>query len=110
MSRWNASKRSIEVSTTIGGSLSLCRCSPTRVSWLTKVLAVIDERQTSKTGSRCGHIQPMPLWKRTYRCGNCGLEIDRDEHSAINIRERFAFPAPVHTRVIPCGVRLFSPQ
>ena len=33
-----------------------------------KVLEVIDERDTSKTCSRCGHKQPMPLWKRTYRC------------------------------------------
>jgi transposase len=31
----------------------------------------------------------MPLWKRTYRCGNCRLEIDRDENSAVNLRERF---------------------
>ena len=75
-----------------------------------KALIQIDERGTSKTCSGCGHQQPMPLWKRTYRRGNCGLEMDRDENSAVNIRERFAFPAPVHTRVIPCGVRLYSPQ
>ena len=54
-----------------------------------KVLEVIDERETSKTCSRCGHIQPMPLYKRTYRCGNCGLVMDRDGNSAVNIRERF---------------------
>ena len=54
-----------------------------------KVLEVIDERDTSKTCSRCGHTQPMPLWKRTYRCGTCGLVMDRDENSAVNIRERF---------------------
>ena len=54
-----------------------------------KVLEVIDERETSKTCSGCGRPQPMPLWKRMYRCGNCGLVMDRDENSAINIRERF---------------------
>src|SRR5215831_9226579 len=70
-----------------------------------KELIQLDERDTSKTCSRCGHKQPMPLWKRTYRCGNGGLVMDRDEHSAVHLRERFAFPAPVHTRVIPCGVR-----
>jgi putative transposase len=58
-----------------------------------KVLEVIDERDTSKTCSRCGHMQSMPLYQRTYRCGNCGLVMDRDENSAVNIRERFAFPA-----------------
>ena len=54
-----------------------------------KELVILDERETSKTCSSCGHQQPMPLWKRTYRCGNCSLVLDRDENSAVNIRERF---------------------
>ncbi len=54
-----------------------------------KVLIKLDERDTSKTCSGCGHKQAMPLWKRTYRCGNCGLVLDRDENCAVNIRERF---------------------
>src|SRR5215472_1272305 len=58
-----------------------------------KALIQIDERDTSKTCSGCGTMQPMPLWKRTYRCGTCRLVMDRDENSAVNIRERFAFPA-----------------
>jgi putative transposase len=58
-----------------------------------KVLEVQDESSTSKTCSGCGHTQPMPLWQRTYRCGNCGLVMDRDEHSAVNQLRRFAFPA-----------------
>ena len=53
-----------------------------------KVLIQIDERDTSKTCSRCGHQQPMPLWKRTYRCGNCGLVLDRDDNSAVNLLQR----------------------
>ena len=44
-----------------------------------KALVLLDERETSTTCSRCGQVQPMPLWKRTYRCGTCGLEMDRDE-------------------------------
>jgi putative transposase len=54
-----------------------------------KVLHRIDERYTSKDCSVCGHRQDMPLWKRTYRCGICGLVMDRDVNSAVNIRERF---------------------
>jgi putative transposase len=54
-----------------------------------KELVLLDERDTSKTCSGCGQQQPMPLWKRTYRCGNRGLEMDRDENSAVNLRERF---------------------
>jgi transposase len=39
----------------------------------------------------------MPLYKRTYRCGNCGLLMDRDENSAINIREQFLARLGPHT-------------
>ena len=64
-----------------------------------KELVILDERDTSKTCSGCGHKQAMPLWKRTYRCPNedCRLEMDRDENSAINILKRsLAWPRP-HT-------------
>jgi len=54
-----------------------------------KVLHQISERDTSKMCSGCGTKQDMPLYKRTYRCGKCGLVMDRDENSAVNIRERF---------------------
>jgi putative transposase len=69
-----------------------------------KVLEVIDERDTSKTCSRCGHIQAMPLHKRTYRCGACGLVMDRDENSAVNILSRYlARPGPRATDVASCA-------
>jgi len=56
-----------------------------------KDLVILDERDTSKTCSGCGHKQSMPLWKRTYRCPNtgCRLVIDRDENSAVNILKRY---------------------
>jgi putative transposase len=64
-----------------------------------KELHRIDERYTSKDCSACGHRQDMPLWKRTYRCGNpnCRSMLDRDEKSAINIRERFLARLGPHT-------------
>lgn len=40
---------------------------------------------TSKTCSRCGSIQDMPLSKRIYDCEVCGLVLDRDLNAAINI-------------------------
>jgi len=49
----------------------------------------IDERGTSKTCSQCGFQQKMPLSVRTYKCPNCGLVMDRDCNSAINILHRF---------------------
>jgi putative transposase len=64
-----------------------------------KQLERMDERYTSQDCSRCGSRQPMPLWKRTYRCGNpnCGLVLDRDENSAVNIRKRFLARLGPHT-------------
>ena len=62
-----------------------------------KELFIISERDTTKTCHACKRKQDMPLWARTYRCKNCGLVMDRDENSAINIYQRFlARPGP-HT-------------
>ncbi|MBO0789722.1 MAG: transposase [Ktedonobacteraceae bacterium] len=65
-----------------------------------KELHIISERGTSKQCHCCSHLQPMPLYKRTYHCGNCGLVMDRDENSAINIYQRFLAGLPPHTSVI----------
>jgi len=54
-----------------------------------KELHIINERDTTKTCHCCGHLQKMPLWKRVYRCENCGLVMDRDDNSAVNIYQRF---------------------
>ena len=53
-----------------------------------KNLELIEERYTSQECCQCHARQAMPLWKRTYRCGNCGLVLDRDVNSAINILQR----------------------
>jgi putative transposase len=38
--------------------------------------------------SRCGCIGPrLPLSERIFRCARCGLEMDRDENSTLNLRE-----------------------
>jgi len=67
-----------------------------------KDLVILDERDTSKTCSGCGYKQPMPLWKRTYRCPNsdCRLVMDRDENSAVNILKRFFARLGPHTERI----------
>ena len=56
-----------------------------------KELYIISERDTTRMCSVCKHEQNMPLWKRTYGCENenCGLVMDRDENSAVNIYQRF---------------------
>jgi putative transposase len=64
-----------------------------------KELHIICERDTTKMCSACKHLQDMPLWKRTYRCENenCGLVMDRDENSAVNIYQRFVARLGPHT-------------
>jgi putative transposase len=68
-----------------------------------KDLQLLDERNTSKQCSGCGNLQPMPLWKRTYCCVECGLVMDRDENSAVNILTRFLARLGPHTPQ-ECGV------
>jgi putative transposase len=54
-----------------------------------KELVIISERDTTKTCPVCKQKKDMPLWIRTYRCENCGLVMERDDNSAVNIYERF---------------------
>jgi putative transposase len=52
-----------------------------------KKVEFVNERYTSKTCSCCGHVKfNLSLSDRTYNCNNCELSIDRDENSAINIK------------------------
>jgi putative transposase len=69
-----------------------------------KELHQLDERNTSKMCSGCGQMQAMPLWKRTYRCAECGLIMDRDDNSAVNILMRFLARRGPHTFFGKCGV------
>ncbi len=62
-----------------------------------KALHIIDERDTTRTCHVCKCKKDMPLWVRTYRCANCGLVMDRDENSAINIYQRFLAWLRPHT-------------
>jgi putative transposase len=74
-----------------------------------KELHIISERDTTKTCHACKHMQDMPLWKRTYHCPNCGMVMDRDENSAVNIYQRFvARPGPHTSDDVRCAE--YSPQ
>jgi putative transposase len=55
-----------------------------------KRVIVIDERATSKTCAFCGHKKELsPLSMRIYHCETCGIIVNRDKNSAINIMKRF---------------------
>jgi putative transposase len=42
---------------------------------------------SSKTCSRCGHVQKMPLLIRTFECDRCKFLINRDLNAAINLKQ-----------------------
>jgi len=48
----------------------------------------INEAYTSNICSNCGNKHDMPLFNRVYKC-KCGMSIDRDINSAINIFNRY---------------------
>ena len=41
---------------------------------------------STKLCSNCGSKQDLELSDRIYICNNCGLEIDRDYNSALNLK------------------------
>lgn len=69
-----------------------------------KELVLENERNTSKACSGCGNLQAMPLWKRAYGCVECGLVMDRDENSAVNILTRFLARRAPYTSSGACDV------
>jgi len=69
-----------------------------------KEFIILDERNTSKMCSGCKHLQDMPLWKRTYKCPQCRLVMDRDDNSAVNILTRYLARLGPHTPSMECGV------
>ena len=61
--------------------------------WVCKKLGVetklVNEYLTSKTCHKCGNVKAnLSLKDRVYKCNNCGLIIDRDVNSAINIMNK----------------------
>ena len=63
-----------------------------------KKLVRIDEQNTTKMCSRCGNLkQDLTLKDRTYICSNCGLIMDRDENSAVNILNKYEGMADAET-------------
>ena len=60
-----------------------------KCKWYGRELIKIDQYYpSSKMCSNCGNVkETLLLSERTYKCGNCGLEIDRDKNAAKNIKQ-----------------------
>jgi putative transposase len=51
-----------------------------------RLIVVPRDFPSTKACSNCGEIgPPLPLSQRVFRCGACGLEIDRDWNAALNL-------------------------
>lgn len=51
-----------------------------------KILVKVSKKYpSSQICSQCGHKHKLELYERVYKCSHCGLEIDRDYNSALNI-------------------------
>lgn len=71
--------------------------------WNQKELVIADRWfASSKTCSCCGHKKDeLKLSERNYKCGNCGLEIDRDLNAAKNLANYS--PTPKSGESNACG-------
>jgi putative transposase len=67
-----------------------------------KLVVRVDPRNTTQRCSRCGRIVKKSLAVRTHRCPYCGLELDRDYNSAIDILR-------LGLEKLPQGLREFTP-
>jgi putative transposase len=59
-----------------------------KAKWYGATLIVVPRSfPSTRLCSRCGHLHgKMPLSQRVFRCGACGLEMDRDLNAALNLR------------------------
>ncbi len=58
------------------------------IDYKSKLMIEVEARNTTIQCSRCGSKVPKSLAIRIHRCDRCGLVIDRDYNSAIEIKNR----------------------
>lgn len=66
-----------------------------KTNWYGCKLIMVDRWfPSTKTCCRCGNKKDIPLSQRTYRCEECGLELDRDVNAAVNIEKQIGIACP----------------
>ncbi|MGA9379330.1 MAG: RNA-guided endonuclease TnpB family protein [Phormidium sp.] len=78
-----------------------------KASWYGATIIKVDRfYPSSQLCSCCHHRQKMPLSKRTFKCGNCGVELDRDLNASINLEHWHPdvdYPKTVSSTGLACG-------
>ncbi|WP_333141884.1 transposase [Microcoleus sp. B13-B6] len=73
-------------------------------------LVRVTEEYTSKTCTKCGHIQRKLGGSKTFRCPNCGYEIPRDFNGALGIFLKALWDTTILSDVSDeCAIFRFSP-
>lgn len=57
-----------------------------KAEWAGSRVLFVDPQNTSQRCSRCRTIVPKDLDERWHSCPQCGLELDRDQNSALDIK------------------------
>ncbi len=74
-----------------------------------RTLVKVDPKNTTQMCSRCGNYVHKQIWVRKHRCPSCGLEIDRDHNSAINILHKAQLEvSPERGELTPVEMRPLS--
>lgn len=73
-------------------------------------LVKVDQRHTTSDCHRCGERTRKPLWQREHDCPNCGLQIDRDQNAALEIRRRAIKQLEDNDEPVPAGRGESTPQ
>src|SRR5271157_2862467 len=94
----NKAMRTLHHSLQCTGSMGrFARFLTYKAAMVGKRVIEIDESFTSKVCYNCGRIEKRKLSERTIKC-DCGIIIDRDKNSAINIMLRFLSQKPLMNR------------
>ena len=71
-----------------------------------QVLYIDRYEPTSKVCSSCGNMQDMPLRKRVFECGECGLVLDRDHNAALNLKRAGIARVLRESKTLPSAIPL----
>ena len=80
------------------------------LQYKTKIVVEVNPAYTSIECSRCHEKVPKSLAVMTHRCTRCGLVLDRDHNSSINIEQRGRVLLCLPARAdLPQGLREVTP-
>ena len=81
------------------GWYQLMEMTKFKTEWAGKVVSLVGAHNTTQLCSRCGELVKKSLAVRVHNCPVCGLILDRDHNTAINILNKVGQGMPELTPV-----------